>query len=66
MSAMDGHETMYRISTFSGGSNCVEVAFGGDILVRHSARRHEKPLRFSRDEWDAFVKGVKAGEFDPA
>ncbi len=23
-----------------------------------------KPLEFSRDEWDAFVKGVKAGEFD--
>ena len=23
-------------------------------------------LTFTRDEWDAFVKGVKNGEFDPA
>jgi hypothetical protein len=23
-------------------------------------------LTFTRPEWDAFVRGVKAGEFDPA
>ena len=23
-------------------------------------------LTFTREEWDAFVKGVKNGEFDPA
>jgi hypothetical protein len=32
--------------------------------TKDSQRRTE--LTFTHDEWDAFVKGVKAGEFDPA
>ena len=61
---MDGHGN-YRKSSYSGGGNCVEVALRGKVLVRHSARRDEATLVFTREEWDAFVKGVKAGEFDP-
>jgi hypothetical protein len=60
---MDGHGE-YRISSFSGGGSCVEVALSGTVSVRHSARRDESTLVFTHEEWDAFVKGVKAGEFD--
>ena len=61
----DGH-SRFRISSFSGGGNCVEVALKGEVSVRHSRRPDEAILVFTRDEWDAFVKGVKNGEFDPA
>ena len=38
---------------------------GGSVTVRDTKDRHTE-LVFTRDEWDAFVRGVKAGEFDPA
>jgi hypothetical protein len=44
---------------------CVEVAFTGvTVLVRHSKRRAGAVLCFSTEEWQAFVAGVKACEFD--
>jgi uncharacterized protein DUF397 len=36
----------------------------GLIRVRDSKDRYEGELTFSAGEWDAFVRGVKAGEFD--
>jgi len=64
-----GHVVDYRISSFCSLGDCVEVGLlpGGAVTVRDSKdpqRRTE--LTFTRDEWDAFVKGVKNGEFDPA
>jgi len=54
-------------STFSEVANpqaCVEVARGRDrIMVRHS-RDPQAVLSFTRAEWQAFLAGVKAGEFD--
>lgn len=54
-------------STASGASgNCVEVAFtGGDnVYVRDSKDPDGGVLRFTSDEWRAFVNGVRQGEFD--
>lgn len=60
----------FRTSTYSngsGGSNCVEVAFTGlGVAVRDSKNPHEATLLFTGAEWDAFVAGVKDGEFDDA
>jgi hypothetical protein len=43
---------------------CVEVgAVGAEIWVRNSKHPIAK-LRFTVDEWTAFLAGVKAGEFD--
>lgn len=52
-------------SNGTGGSNCVEVTGGlaGGVFVRDSKDRREM-LRFTPAEWRAFVRGVKAGEFD--
>jgi hypothetical protein len=57
----------FRISSFSGGENCVEVARleDGAVAVRHSRSATEGGrLVFTGDEWAAFVAGVKNGEFD--
>lgn len=44
---------------------CVMVAIKQDgIAVRDSKDADKQTLRFTRDEWNAFVKGVKGGEFD--
>ena len=55
----------WRRSSFCGSSSCVEVAFiSGEIGVRDSKDGDSPVLSFTRDEWTAFVAGVKNGEFD--
>ena len=46
--------------------NCVEVASlpGGEIGVRNSRNSGGPVLTFTRDEWHAFLGGVRNGEFD--
>jgi hypothetical protein len=63
------HETtnlVLKKSSFSFDTNCVEVArtAGGGALIRDTKNRGEATLRFTAGEWDAFIKGVKHGEFD--
>ncbi len=44
---------------------CVEVALEStNIWVRDSKHRSGPVLSFAPEEWSAFVKGVKNGEFD--
>ena len=51
--------------SFSNG-NCVEVASlpEGEIGVRNSRDSGGPVLRFTPDEWHAFLGGVRNGEFD--
>lgn len=51
--------------SFSNG-NCVEVASlpEGGIGVRDSKDSESPVLRFTPDEWHAFLGGVRNGEFD--
>ena len=51
--------------SFSNG-NCVEVASlaDGEIGVRNSRDSAGPVLRFTPDEWHAFIGGVRNGEFD--
>ena len=60
--------TNWRKSTLSSaGDNCVEVAFAADgrTGVRDSKQHGQGPvLVFTRAEWDAFLGGVRQGEFD--
>jgi hypothetical protein len=51
--------------SFSNG-NCVEVANlpGGQIGVRNSRDSEGAVLRFTPDEWHAFLGGARNGEFD--
>ncbi|MGH3344501.1 MAG: DUF397 domain-containing protein [Carbonactinosporaceae bacterium] len=57
----------WRTSSFStSGGNCVEVArlADGRIAVRNSNRPSEGAVLFTPAEMDAWIRGVKAGEFD--
>jgi Domain of unknown function (DUF397) len=59
----------YRISSFCSLGDCVEVGQlpDGAVTVRDTKDSERRAaLTFTRDEWAAFVQGVKAGEFDPA
>jgi len=54
----------WRRSSFCGDGACVEVAREGDeILVRDSKDSDGPVLRFTPEEWAAFLGGVEAGEF---
>jgi hypothetical protein len=51
--------------SFSNGA-CVEVADlpGGVVGVRHSKDPSGPVLRFTPEEWHAFISGARLGEFD--
>jgi Domain of unknown function (DUF397) len=54
-------------SSFSGpNGNCVEVAGlpDGKVAVRNSRLRQGAHLYFTGPEWQAFLGGVRNGEFD--
>jgi hypothetical protein len=55
---------LFKKSTHSVAGDCVEVAGGDTIRVRHSQRPDAEVIAYSPDEWQAFIDGVKAGEFD--
>jgi Domain of unknown function (DUF397) len=64
---VDLSRAVWKKSVRSGGNsdNCVEVAFvDGAIAVRDSKNPTGPALLYTRDEWEAFVGGVKDGEFD--
>lgn len=65
-SCFDAKMSNWKKSSFSDGNdNCAEVAAnGGSVAVRNSKRRSQAPILFTPDEWIAFIRGVKAGEFD--
>lgn len=61
----DSVEVQFVKSTYSStNGSCVEVAASPEqILVRDSKDQDGPVLTFTPAEWDAFVKGAKAGEF---
>lgn len=57
----------WRKSSFSGDQGaCVEAAAldDGCIVVRNSNHPEAGVIHFTRTEMDAWIRGVKAGEFD--
>ncbi|REE62109.1 uncharacterized protein DUF397 [Streptomyces sp. 3212.3] len=54
-------------SSFSGGNGaCVGVAElpDGGRALRHTKKPGDGTQFYTREEWDAFIAGAKAGEFD--
>jgi hypothetical protein len=55
----------WKKSTRSGANGCVEVRIDQqEIFVRDSKDQLGPALRFTPVEWEAFIGGVRAGEFD--
>lgn len=58
-------DTQVRISTFCTGGTCVGVEWcDDDVQIVDTKRVDGERLRFTAAEWQAFLSGVKAGEFD--
>jgi predicted secreted Zn-dependent protease len=56
---------IWRKSSASNTTNCVEVRFAGALVfLRDSKDPAGAKLTFTADEWAAFVAGVQAHEFD--
>ena len=65
MSRLPEVECAWRKSSRSQFNSCVEVCFVGDSVPLRNSRDPDGPvLVFTAPEWDAFVAGVKLGEFD--
>lgn len=65
-SASDSSGTWLKSSLSGYNGNCVEVAglTGDTIRVRDSKHPRGAVLNFTLAEWDAFIGGVRNGEFD--
>lgn len=61
-------DDLFIKATFSplhGDHNCVAVARTDEgVFVRDTKDSGKSTLSFTNDEWSAFVKGVKADEFN--
>jgi predicted secreted Zn-dependent protease len=56
--------TEWQKSSYCGDNACVEVGIAGDIVAVRDAKRPGGPvLQFGKAEWNEFVDGVRAGEF---
>jgi hypothetical protein len=55
----------FHRSSFCAKGSCVEVAElpGDEIAVRDSKNDSSPVLRFTPEEWDAFIAGVLDGQF---
>ena len=57
-------DIVWRKSSLSTGSECVEVAFIAEsVALRHSKDPSGPVLTFTQAEWDAFLGGVRLDEF---
>ncbi|MCT9932109.1 DUF397 domain-containing protein [Planotetraspora sp. A-T 1434] len=56
----------WKSSRSANNCACVEIAVlpGGEVGVRDSKNQEGPVLVFTPVEWDAFIGGVKDGEFD--
>ena len=62
---MDPSRAMWRKSSRSGTNGCVEVALDpAEVAVRDSKDPSGPVLHFNANEWEAFLAGVRNGEFE--
>jgi hypothetical protein len=66
MPTLESQPEWVKSSLSYANGNCVEVASlpGGEIGVRNSRHADGAVLRFTPDEWHAFLGGARNGEFD--
>ncbi|WP_369206093.1 DUF397 domain-containing protein [Streptomyces sp. PU-14G] len=65
--SLDLSEATWKSAPGSDPNNRIEVAElpGGAMAMRNPADPNGTVLRYTPAEWDAFVRGVRDGEFDP-
>ena len=61
---LDGLQWQKSLRSAVNGA-CVEVALWGIMVAVRDSKQPQGPaLTYTRDEWAAFLDGVKKGEFD--
>lgn len=62
---LDLGKLSWQVTQRCNGGTCVRVAsIGEQVLIGDSKSPSGPVLSYSRDEWTAFVAGVKQGDFD--
>jgi hypothetical protein len=51
-------------SSFCQTSSCVEVSRQGEFIAVRNSRHPDTVVRYTAEEWHAFSRGVRAGEFE--
>ena len=55
----------WRRASFCASNECVEVTQRNGMIVMRNSKEHSgRVLHYSTEEWQSFIRGVKAGEFD--
>jgi hypothetical protein len=61
----DAPKVVWRKSSYSSVNGCIEVAFiDRQVAVRDSKDQHGPVLVFTFREWEAFLGGARAGQFE--
>lgn len=65
MGVISADDPLWRYTSRCEGGACVEIGILGEIImVRRSTDPDGACLKLSRGEWQEFVAGLKAGQFD--
>ena len=63
LSAIEGLN--WRVALSCNGGECIRVAPHGDQIIIGDSKNPTAPvLTYSGSEWDAFVDGIRQGDFD--
>jgi Domain of unknown function (DUF397) len=54
----------WRKSSFCASGECVEIAQQNGVIVLRDSKEPRGHVHYTTEEWQSFVRGVKAGEFD--
>lgn len=54
----------FKLSSLTHKCCCVAVRMGDTIEIRDTKNPNSPTLFFNKEEWNAFIGGVKLGEFD--
>ncbi|MCT4552228.1 MAG: DUF397 domain-containing protein [Alphaproteobacteria bacterium] len=66
MGSSQNSTNSFKTSSFcSEDCCCVGVKKDGETFVVTNTTGGQPEVKFTQDEWEAFIKGVKNGEFDP-
>jgi hypothetical protein len=63
--ARQTEQPAWQKASFCASGECVEIAQqNGMIVLRDSKDPRGSMLHYTSEEWQSFVRGIKAGEFD--
>jgi len=58
-------QPVWRRPSFCASGECVEIAeLNGMVVMRDSKDPHGHMLHYTTEEWRAFIRSIKAGNYD--